>query len=117
MDVFVGYNQIWMASEDEEHTAFVTDKDIYCYTVMPFDLKNTGATYQWLVNKLFKVQIGRNMKVYVDDMLIKNLQTSDHVRDLKNFFDTLRQYQIKLNFTKCAFGVTFENFFEFLVSQ
>ena len=58
MDAFAGYNQIQMASEDEEHTAFITDKGIYCNKVMSFGLKNTGATYQWLVNKIFKIQIG-----------------------------------------------------------
>ena len=79
MDVFIGYNQIWMASEDKEHTAFVTDKGIYCYKIMPFNLKNIGATYQRLVNKIFKAQIRQNMKVYVDDMLVKSLQILDHV--------------------------------------
>ena len=106
IDAFAGYNQIWIASEDEEYTVFVTDKDIYCYKVMPFSLKNTGATYPQLVNKIFKVQIGQNMKVYMDDMLVKSLQTTDHVRNLKEAFATLRRYQIKLNPTKCAFGVT-----------
>ncbi|KAG1338806.1 putative RNA-directed DNA polymerase [Cocos nucifera] len=61
-----------MALEDEEKTAFVTDRDLYCYRVMPFGLKNTGATYRCLVNKIFKEQIGRNMEMYVDDMLVKS---------------------------------------------
>ena len=89
MDAFASYNQIQMAPEDEEHTTFITDKGIYCYKVMLFNLKNVRATYQWLVNKLFKAQIERNMEVYVDDILMKNLQTSDHVRDLEEVFDTL----------------------------
>ena len=55
MDVFVSYNQIWMAFKDEKHTAFTTNKGIYCYKMMPFGLKNAGATYQWLVNKVFKI--------------------------------------------------------------
>ena len=117
MDAFIGYNQIHMAPKDEEHTAFVTDKGIYCYKVILFGLKNIGATYQQLVNKIFKIQIGRNMKVYMDDMLVKSLQTSDHVWDLKEAFDTLRRYQMKLNPTKCAFEITSKKFFEFLVSQ
>ena len=79
-----------MVLEDEEHTAFVADKGIYCYKVMPFDLKNIRATYQWLVNKIFKTQIGQNMEVYVDDMLVKSLQTSEHVWDLEEAFSTLR---------------------------
>ena len=61
MDTFAGYNQIQMASEDK-YTAFVTDKGIYCYKVISFDLKNIGATYQWLVNKIFKAQIGKTQK-------------------------------------------------------
>ena len=65
MDAFSGYNQIRMASEDEEKIAFITNHGLYCYRVMPFSLKNTGATYQRLVNKIFKEQIGRNMEVYV----------------------------------------------------
>ena len=116
MNAFAGYNQIQMASKDEEHTVFVTDKSIYCYKVMPFGLKNIRATYQRLVNKIFKVQIRSNMKVYVDDILVKNPQFFDYVRDLKEAFSILRRYQMKLNLTKCAFGVIFENFFGFLVS-
>ena len=71
MDAFAGYNQIWMASEDKEYTTFIINKDIYYYKVTPSGLKNTGTTYQRLVNKIFKAQIGRNI-VYVDDMLVKS---------------------------------------------
>ena len=78
MDAFIGYNQIWMVSEDEKHTAFTTDKGIYFYKVMPFGLKNTELTYQWL-NKMFKTQIGHNMEVDIDDMLVKSAETCDHV--------------------------------------
>ena len=60
MDAFAGYNQIWMASEDEEKIIFSTDHGLFCYRVMPFSLKNAGATYQRLVNKIFKDQLGRN---------------------------------------------------------
>ena len=71
MDAFSGYNQILMKEEDQEKTAFVTSQGLYCYKVMPFRLKNVGATYQRLVNQMFSKQIGRNMEVYVDDMLVK----------------------------------------------
>ena len=67
MDVFVGYNQIRMAEEDQEKTSFITSQGLYCYKVMHFGLKNAEATYQRLVNKMFSKQIGRNMEVYVDD--------------------------------------------------
>ncbi|KAL5579783.1 hypothetical protein UlMin_012225 [Ulmus minor] len=58
-----------MHQPDQEHTAFLTDQGLYCYKVMPFGLKNAGATYQRLVNKMFKQQIGKTMEVYIDDML------------------------------------------------
>ena len=72
MDAFPGYNQIKMVEEDQKKTAFITNQGLYCYKVMPFRLKNEGATYQRLVNKMFSKQIGRNMEVYVDNMLVKS---------------------------------------------
>jgi hypothetical protein len=84
---------------------------------MPFGLKNVGATYQRLVNKMFEAQIGRNMEVYVDDMLVKSLTSHDHVTDLAEAFDTLRKYHMKLNPQKCAFGVDSGKFLGFMVSQ
>ena len=90
MDAFSGYNQIQMAKEDQEKTAFITSQGLYCYKVMPFGLKNTGATYQKLVNQMFKKQIWRNVKVYVDGMLVKSKEEEDHLDDLKETFNTLR---------------------------
>ena len=84
MDAFSGYNQIQMAEEDYEKTG------LYCYRVMPFGLKNIGATYQRLVNQMFNKQIGRNIEVYVDDMLVKSKEEEDHLDDLKETFNTLR---------------------------
>ena len=72
MDAFLGYNQIKMDEEDQEKTAFITSHGLYCYKVMPFGLKNAGATYQRLVNQMFNKQIGRTMEVYVNDMLVKS---------------------------------------------
>ena len=74
MDAFSGYNQIKMNEEDQERISFVTSQGLFCYKVMPFGLKNTGATYQRLMNKMFTDQIGRNIQVYVDDMLVKSLR-------------------------------------------
>ena len=90
IDAFSGYNQIQMAKEDQEKTAFITSQRLYCYKVMPFGLKNTGATYQKLVNQMFKKQIWRNVKVYVDGMLVKSKEEEDHLDDLKETFNTLR---------------------------
>ena len=117
MDAFSGYNQIQMAEEDQKKTAFITNQGLYCYRVMPFGLKNAGATYHRLVNQMFSKQIGRNVEVYVDDMLVKSKEEEDHPDDLKEMFNTLRQYSIKLNPSKCVFGVSFEKFIGFMVSQ
>ena len=117
MDAFSGYNQIKMAKEDQEKTAFIMSQGLYCYKVMPFGLKNIGETYQRLVNKMFNKQIRRNVKVYVDDMLVKSKEGLAHLDDLKETFATLRQYQMKLNPSKCAFGVASGKFLGFMVSQ
>ena len=103
-----------MVKEDQEKTDFITSQGLYCYKVMPFGLKNAGATYQRLVNKMFSKQIGRNMEVYVDDMLVKSKKELAH---LKEMFATLRQYQMKLNHSKCAFGISSKKFLGFMVSQ
>ena len=116
METFFRYNQIKMAEEDQEKTAFITSQRLYCYKVMPFGLKNAKATYQRLVNKMFSKQIGRNMEVYVDDMFIKSKQELAYLDDLKETFATLRQYQMKLNPNKCAFGVASRKFLGFMVS-
>nr|GFA39834.1 reverse transcriptase domain-containing protein [Tanacetum cinerariifolium] len=72
LDAYKGYHQIQMAAADEEKTAFHTGQRVYCYTKMPFSLKNAGATYQRLMDKAFENQMGRNIEVYVDDLVIKS---------------------------------------------
>ena len=84
---------------------------------MPFGLKNAGATYQRLVNAMFKNQVGRNVEVYVDDMLVKSKQAPDHLLDLKETFSALRKYGMKLNPEKCAFGVGSGKFLGYMVSR
>ena len=116
MDAFSRYNQIKMAKEDQEKTTFITSQGLYCYKVMPFGLKNVGAIYQKLVNKMFNKQIGRNMEVYVDNMLVKSKEELAHLDDLKKMFATLKQYQMKLNPNKCVFGVASGKFLGFMVS-
>jgi len=73
MDAFSGYNQIKMEEADQEKNSFVTSQGLFCYKVMPFRLKSAGAMYQRLMNKMFAHQIGRNVQVYVDDMLVKSV--------------------------------------------
>ena len=89
MDAFSGYNQIKMEEVDQEKTSFVTSQGLFCYKVMPFGLKNARATYQRLMNKMFAHQIGRNVQVYVDDMLVKSLREKDYLDDLRETFNTL----------------------------
>ena len=84
---------------------------------MSFGLKNIGATYQRLVNQIFNKQIGRNMEVYVDDMLVKSREARTYLADLQEAFNTLRRFKMKLNPTKCLFGVSFGKFLSFMVSQ
>ncbi|KAK1557267.1 hypothetical protein Q3G72_021359 [Acer saccharum] len=117
MDAYSGYNQIKMHKPDEEKTAFTTDQGLYCYTVMPFGLKNAGVTYQRLVNKMFARQIGRNMEVYVDDMLTKSVTADRHADDLRETFDVLVKYGMKLNLAKCVFGVPSGRFLGYQVHQ
>uniref|UniRef100_A0A2N9I4E8 RNA-directed DNA polymerase n=1 Tax=Fagus sylvatica TaxID=28930 RepID=A0A2N9I4E8_FAGSY len=117
MDAFSGYNQIVMDESDQEKTSFITSRGLFCYKVMPFGLKNAGATYQRLMNRMFHDQIGRNVEVYVDDMLVKSKEEDGHLDDLRETFQTLRKYQMKLNPSKCAFGVYSGKFLGFMVSQ
>ena len=117
MDSFSGYNQIKMDEVNQEKISFITSQGIFFYKVMSFGLKNVGTTYQRLINKMFAHQIGRNVQVYVDNMLVKGQREDDHLDDLRETFDTLRSYNMKLNSGKCAFGVTTGKFLEFMVSQ
>ena len=116
MDAFSGYNQIRMEETDQEKTFFFTSQGLFCYKVMPFGLKNAGAMYQRLINKMFAHQIKRNVQVYVDDMLVKSVWEDDNLNDLLETFDTLRTYNMKLDPSKCAFGITAGKFLGFMVS-
>ncbi|KAL0318211.1 UNVERIFIED_CONTAM: Transposon Tf2-12 polyprotein [Sesamum calycinum] len=117
MDGSSGYNQIRMAPADEELTAFRTPKGIYCYKVMPFGLKNAGATYQRAMQKIFDDMLHKNVECYVDDLVVKSKKLENHFHDLRKVFERLRRYQLKMNPSKCAFGVTSGKFLGFIVRQ
>ena len=117
IDVFSGYKQISMDPSDQEKTLFVTGQGTYCYQVMPFGLKNAGATYQRLVNRIFQKQIGTFMEVYIDDMLIKLIKAELHITHLAEAFQVLKSYNMKLNPAKCAFGVSAGKFLGFIVNN
>ena len=106
-----------MHSLDAEKTSFITPHGLYCCNVMPFGLKNVGATYQRLVTKMFRPLLRSTMDVYIDDMLVKSKQRPDHAAHLQQTFDLLREYDMKLNPLKCTFGVSVGRFLGFMVTQ
>ena len=117
LDAFSGYHQIPMHPPDAEKTSFTTPYGLYCYNVMPFCLKNVGATYQRLVTKMFRPLLGSTMEVYIDDMLVKSKQRPDHTTHLQQTFDLLRKYNMKLNPLKCTFGVSAGQYLGFMVTK
>ncbi|KAL0292484.1 UNVERIFIED_CONTAM: Transposon Tf2-12 polyprotein [Sesamum radiatum] len=104
-----------MSPKDEECTAFRTPKGIYCYKVMPFRLKNAGATYQRAMQNIFDDMLHKKVECYVDDFVVKTKKREEHLADLQIVFDRLRKYNLKMNPLKCAFGVTSRKFLGFIV--
>ncbi|XP_056690374.1 uncharacterized protein [Spinacia oleracea] len=117
LDAFSGYHQVSLCKADRKKAAFITDSGVYSYKAMPFRLKNAGATYQKLVDRVFASQKGRNIEVYVDDSIVKSRLANDHIDDLRETFETLRRFRMKLNPKKCVFGVRSGKFLGFLVSE
>ena len=117
LDAFSGYHQIPMHPPDAKKTSFITPNGLYCYNVMPFGLKNAGATYQRLVTKMFRPLLGSTMEVYIDDMLVKSKQRLNHAAHIQHTFDLLREYGMKLNPLKCAFKVRAGRFLGFMATQ
>jgi hypothetical protein len=117
LDAFQGYHQIPMNAADQDKTAFITPRGTYCYKMMPFGLKNAGATYQRMVTKMFGHMIGKTVEVYIDDMLVKSLREENHVADLLKVFNILRESRLRLNASKCTFGVSSDKFLGHIVSR
>lgn len=113
-DAYSGYNQIPMYEHDQEHKSFITDRGIFWYIGLPFDLLNVGATYQRLINMIFEKQIGKTMKVYMDETLVKSKEVLNHIDQM---FSILRKYKMTLNPQKCVFGVKSEKFLGFIVNH
>ena len=116
LDAFLGYHQFPMYPLDVEKTTFITPHGLFYYNVMSFGLKNAGATYQRLVTKMFRQLLGKTMEVYIDDMLVKSKERSDHTTHLQEAFDLLKAYDMKLNPLKCAFGVSASRILGFMVT-
>src|SRR3954447_14785821 len=106
-----------MAVADQEKTTFTTSFGCYMYTAMTFGLKNGGAMYQRCMTECLKEQIGRNVHVYIDDVVVKSNRTDDLVADLIETFANLRRYSIKLNPEKCVFGAPSDQLLGFVVSK
>ena len=91
LDTFQEYHQIPLTLDDQEKTSFVTPIRNYHYKVMPFSLKNVGSTYQRMMTKMFKSQMGKNIEVYIDDMVVKSKIVFEHrgpCKYLQNFKGT-----------------------------
>ena len=117
LDAFQGYHQILLALEDQEKTTFVTPTRNYHYKVMPFGLKNAGSTYQRMMTRMFKPQLGKNIEIYVDDMVVKSKVVSGCLGDLGGIFDILRRHKLRLNASKCSFGVGSGKFLGYMVTH
>ena len=117
MDGFSEYNQIKMYPEDERHTSFRTPLGVYCYTVMPFGLKKTSATYQHAMNEIFHEHIHKTIECYVDDIAVNSRNKGDHLLDLKRLFDIMQAHQLKMNPTKSFMGVASGKFLGFVITS
>ena len=117
LDAFQGYHQIPLALDDQERTAFVTPIGNYHYKVMPFGLKNARSTYQRMMTRMFELQLGKNIEIYINDMVVKSKMVSEHLEDLRVIFQILRKYKLRLNASKCSFGVGLGKFLGYMVTH
>ena len=117
LDAFQGYHQISLALDDQEKTAFVTPVENYHYKVMPFGLKNAESTYQRMMTRMFESQFGKNIKIYINDMVVKSKVVSEHLGDLGNIFEVFRKYKLHLNASKCSLGMGSGKFLGYMVTH
>ena len=117
LDVFQDYHQIPLALDDQEKTTFITLIGNYHYKVMPFGVKNAGSTYQRMMTRMFKSQLGKNIEIYIDDMVVKSKVVSKHLGDLGDILEVLRKYKLRLNASKCSFSVGSGKFLGYMVSH
>jgi len=117
LDTYSRYNQIRKHPLDEEKTAFITEDTNFCYRVMPSGLKNARATYKRIMDRVFKQQIGQNVKFYVDDMVVKSHSVAQHLIDLEEVFGEIHKYNMCLNPEKYTFGVGSGKFLGFMITH
>ena len=117
LDAFQGYHKIPLALDNQEKTTFVTHIGNYHYKVMPFGLKNVGSIYQRMMTRMFESLLGKNIEIYIDDMVVKSKMVSKHLGDLRAIFEVLRNYRLHLNASKCSFGVRSGKFLGYMVTH
>ena len=117
LDAFQDYHQIPLALEDQEKTAIVTPTGNYHCKVMPFGLKNAGSIYQRMMTRMFESQLGKSIEIYVDDMVVKSKVVFEHLGDLSSTFNVLRKQKLRLNASKCSFGVGLGKFLGYMVTH
>lgn len=117
MDEFLGYNQIKIVEEDHHKTTFTTPWGTFFYNMMPFGLKNVGATYQRAMTTIFHDLIHKILEDYVDEILVKSHNIIDHLAHLEKVFDRLAKYHLMLTPKKCVFGITSNKLLGFIVSR
>lgn len=112
---FLWYNQIKISQKDEKLKIFRTPLKVYFCSIIFFGLKNTGATYQWAIKKIFNKLIHHEVKCFIKDLLAKSIEREDHLYDPRMVIDQLRWYFLKMNSLKCTFGITLGIFLWFLL--
>lgn len=117
LDAYHGYHQIAMDPNDMEKMEFITSYGIYCYRVMHFGLKNSGATFTRAIFKMLHAKIGHTVEAYIEDLVVKNQKEYNHLRELADVFEILKFHKLRLNAEKCTFGVSAEKFLEHLVTR
>jgi len=117
IDSFLGYNQIKIYSDDKKHTSLRTPLGVYCYTVMLFGLKNADATYQRVMNTIFRDHLWKTVECYVDDITIKSSNKNNHLHDLRTIFNIMPAHQLKMNSTKSFLGVSSGKFLGFIITS
>ena len=110
-------SRIQLALGDQEKIVFVTPTRNYHYKVMPFGLKNARSTYQRMMIRMFELQLGKSIEVYIDDMVVKSKVVSEHLGDIGNIFEILRKHKLRLNASKCSFGVESGKFLGYMVTH
>ena len=117
LNAFQGYHQIPLALDDQEKIDFVTSVGNFNYKVMPFSLKNARSTYQRMMTRMFESQLGKNIEIYIDDMVVKSKVVSKYLGDLGTIFEILRKYKLRLNAFKCSFGTGSGKFLGYMVTH